>query len=105
MATLSHTTKFWSGKNCKHIEMTNKMFLKGGPSDLKRTFNKNTKQSSVYPQSLIISIHKTPVVENYLTTGDIREFLQTRSTPTIFTRAAHSITYCRYTEESFKHCV
>ena len=32
------------------------------------------KKSSLYSQSLLIFIHKTPAVENHPTTGEIREF-------------------------------
>ena len=49
---------------------------------LGRKFYKNTNKSSLYSQSLLIFIHKTPVVENHLTTGEIRELLRPRSTPT-----------------------
>ena len=43
-----------------------------------RKFYKNTKESSLYSQSLYICIHKTPVVKNHLTTGEIRELLRPR---------------------------
>ena len=46
-----------------------------------RKFYKNTKKSSLYPQSFLIFIHKTPVVENHPTTGEIRKLLRPRSTP------------------------
>ena len=36
---------------------------------LGQKFYKNTKKSSLYPQSLLIFIHKTPVVENHPTTN------------------------------------
>ena len=49
---------------------------------LTRQFYKNTKKSSLYSQSFLIFIHKTPIVENHPTTRDIRELLQPRSTPT-----------------------
>ena len=45
-------------------------------------FNTNTKKSSLYPQNLLIFIHKTPVVKNHPTTGEIRELLRPRSTQT-----------------------
>ena len=47
---------------------------------LGRKFKKDTKISSLYSQSLLIFIHKTPVVKNYLTTGEIKELLWPRST-------------------------
>ena len=43
---------------------------------LGRKFYINTKISSLYSQSLLIFIHKTPVVENHLTTIEIRELLR-----------------------------
>ena len=49
---------------------------------LGRKFYKNTKKSSLYSQSLLIFIHKTPVVENHPTTREIRALLRPRSTPT-----------------------
>ena len=42
---------------------------------LVRYVYKNTKKSSLYPQSLSIFIHKTPAVENHPTTEEIRELL------------------------------
>ena len=36
-------------------------------------FYKNTNNSSLYSQSLLIFIHKTQAVENQLKTGEIRE--------------------------------
>ena len=36
-------------------------------------FYKNAKKSSIYSQSLLICVHKTPVVENHLTTWEINE--------------------------------
>ena len=37
-------------------------------------FYKNAKKSSIYSQSLLICVHKTPVVENHLTTWEIKRF-------------------------------
>ena len=37
---------------------------------------------SLYSQSLLIFIHKNPVVSNHPTKGEIREFIRPRSTPT-----------------------
>ena len=48
---------------------------------LGRKFYKNTIKSSLYSQSLLIFIHKTPVVETNRTTSEIRDLLQHRSTP------------------------
>ena len=57
-------------------------YIKGGPSDLvTKILQKNPKKSSLYPQSLSIFIHKTPVVGNHLATREIRELLRPRSTP------------------------
>ena len=56
---------------------------------LGRKFYKNTKKSSLYSQSLIIFIHKTPVVENHPITGEIRELLRPRSTTTGITPILH----------------
>ena len=41
-------------------------------------FTKILKKSSLYSQSLLIFIHKTPVVENHLTRREIRELLWPR---------------------------
>ena len=40
------------------------------------------KKSSLYSQRILIFIHKTPVVKNHLTTGEITELLRPRLTPT-----------------------
>ena len=52
--------------------------IKGGPSNPKlgRKFYKNTNKSSFCSHSLLIFIHKTPVVQNHPTTGEIRELLR-----------------------------
>ena len=49
---------------------------------LGRRFYKNTEKTSLYSQSLLIFIRKTPVVESHPTTGEIRESLRPMSTPT-----------------------
>ena len=49
--------------------------FKGGPSDLGTKILQTTKKSSLYSQSLLIFIHRTPVVENHPTTREIRELL------------------------------
>ena len=54
----------------------NKLFgkeLKVALRMLGRKFYKGTKKSSLYTKSLLIFIHKTPVVENHPTTREIRE--------------------------------
>ena len=56
--------------------------FKDGPSDLGTKIYRNTETSSLYSKSLLIFIHKTPVVENHLTTREIRDLLRPRSTPT-----------------------
>ena len=56
--------------------------LKVALQTLGRKFYKNTKNSSLYSQSLSILIHKAPVVKNHMTTGGIIELLRPRSTPT-----------------------
>ena len=77
---------------------------------LGRTFYKDTKNASLYSQSLLIFIHKAPVVENHPTTREIRELhlaqVDTNGNHGIFfTLAARTFTYWKYTEESFKHSV
>ena len=46
---------------------------------LGQKFYKNTKKLSLYSQSLLIFFHKTPVVKNHLTTGEMRELIWPRS--------------------------
>ena len=56
--------------------------LKDGPSDLgTKIFHQNSKKSSLYSQSLLIFIHKTPVVESHPKTRETRDLLRPRSTP------------------------
>ena len=60
---------------------------------LGRKFYKNTKKTSLYSQSILIFIHKTPVVENHPTTGEIRP---TRLTPmgiTVYFYVSSSLIY------------
>ena len=70
---------------------------------------KVSKKSSLYFQSVLIFIHKTPVVKNHPTTREIRELLWPRSTPTgimvyfYMSSSLRSFTYRKYMEESFKH--
>ena len=48
---------------------------------LGRKFYKNSKKSSLYSQSLLIFIHRTPIVERHPITREIRGLLWPRSTP------------------------
>ena len=59
-----------------------KYALKVALQILGRKFYKNTKKSTLYSQSFLIFIHKTPVVENQPTTGENRELLRPALTPT-----------------------
>ena len=65
-----------------HLRIYLFAFLKMVLQILGRKFCKNTKKSSLYSQSLLIFIHKTPVVESHPTTREIRELLRPRSTLT-----------------------
>ena len=72
--------------------------FKGGPSDLgTRILQKYYKKSSLYSQSLLIFIHRTPVVERHPITREMRDFngpgRHQRETQSIFTRAARSFTH------------
>ena len=55
--------------------------LKKALQILERKFFKNTEKSSLYSQSLLIFIHKTPVFESHPTTREIRDLLRPKSTP------------------------
>ena len=48
---------------------------------LGQKFYKNTVKSSLYFQSLLILIRKTPVVESHRTTREIRDLLKPRLNP------------------------
>ena len=48
---------------------------------LGRKLYKNTEKSSLYSQSHLVFIHKTPLVLDHPTTREIRELLWSRSTP------------------------
>ena len=77
--------RFHSVKHKFHIRFNRMKYcsvFKGALQILGRKSYNNTKKSSLYSQSLLIFIHKTPVVENHLTTREIRELLWPRSTPT-----------------------
>ena len=45
---------------------------------LGRKFYKDIKESSLYSQSLLICIHKTPIVKNHLATREITDLLRPR---------------------------
>ena len=100
--------ELWFGKSRKHSRKGRKCWFPAFssfpmmipkaffPGSLKvdfqifrRNFYKNTKKSSSYPQSLITSNLKTPEFENHPTTGEIRELLPPRSTPTGITVYIH----------------
>ena len=49
---------------------------------LGQKFYKNTRKSFLYSQSLLIFIHRTPLVERHPITREIRDLLLHRSTPT-----------------------
>ena len=76
---------------------------------LGQKFYKNTKKSSLYSQSLLIFIHRTPVVERYPITREIRDLLWPRSTATGNTVYFYMSSSFIYTLEihrrSFKHSV
>ena len=60
----------------EHLKLSQRCrkHLKCGPSDLRTKILRNTKKSSLYSQSVLIVIHKTPVVESDPTTREIRDF-------------------------------
>ena len=49
---------------------------------LGRKFYRNTKKKSLYSQSLLTFIHRNPIVKSHSTTGEIKDLLWPRSTPT-----------------------
>ena len=59
------------------------LLLKVALQILRRDIYINTKNSSLYSQSLLIFIHKSPVVESH-PTSKIRDLLRPRSTPGLF---------------------
>ena len=73
---------------------------------LERKFYKNTKKSS---QSLLIFIHRTPVVERHQITREIRDLLWPMSTPTqntIYLYMSNSFIYTlKIHRRSFNHSV
>ena len=52
--------------------------VKGGPSDLGKKILQNTKKLSIYSKSLLIFIHKTPLVEHHPTNGEIKRITTTQ---------------------------
>ena len=78
--------------------------LKGGPFNLGTKISQNSKRSSLYPLSLLIFIHKHPVVENHPTTREIIDLLSPgrhrREPRSILTEAARLFTYWKYTDEA-----
>ena len=83
--------------------------LKVALQTLGRNFYKNIKESSLYSQSLLIFIHRTPVVERHPITREIRDFLWPRSTPTgntvYFYMSSSFIYTLKIHRRSFKHSV
>ena len=76
---------------------------------LGRKFYKITKKSSSYSQSLLIFIHRTPVVERHLLTRQFRDLLRPRSTPTgktvYFYMTSSYIYTLKIHRRSFRHSV
>ena len=63
--------------------MSLKCCLKGGPSDLgMKLLQIYLKKSSLYSLSLLVFIHRTPVVGRHPIIREIRDLLRPRSTPT-----------------------
>ena len=92
-----------------HFNIYNKGIFKGGPSDLRTKVYKNTEKSSLYSQSLLMFIHKTPVVESPPTPREIRDLLRPRLTPkgnTVYFYMSISLIYILKTHwQSFKHSI
>ena len=61
--------------------VTYSTLLKVALQILGRKFYKNTKKSSLYSQSLLIFIHRIPVVKRHPITREIRDLLWPMSTP------------------------
>ena len=71
----------FSGKNFNQLYQTFLFQTYRWPfRSLDENFTKIKKKNILLLPSLIIFIHKTPVIENHQTTGEIRELLQLRST-------------------------
>ena len=93
-------------KNCM---FNTKLCLKVALQILGRKFYKNTKKPSLYSQSLLIFLHKIPVVESHPTTREIRDLLQPRLTSTGNTVYFYMSSLLIYTlkthRQSFKHSI
>ena len=91
---------------CSGVMISN---LKVGLQVLGRKLYKNTKKSSLYSQSLLIFIHKTPVVESHPTIREITDLLWPRSTTTgnmVYFYMSSSLIYTlKIHRLSFKHSV
>ena len=83
--------------------------LKGVSQILGQTFYKNTKKSSLYSQTLLIFIHRTPVVKRHLITREITDLLWPMLTPTgnmvYFYMSSSFISTLKIHRQSFKNCV
>ena len=55
-------------------------YIKGSLQILERKCYRGTETSSLYSQNCLIFIHEIPVVENHLTTEEIRDLLRPKST-------------------------
>ena len=75
-----------SSANAFNLDQSENMLfgieLKVALQILGRKFYKNTKESSLYFQSFLNFIHRTPVVERHPMTREIRDLLWPLSTPT-----------------------
>ena len=69
-------------ENGTEVSFIAKLFLKVALQILGRKFKKNTKQSSLHSQSLLIFIHRTLVVKRHPITREIKDLLWPRLTPT-----------------------
>ena len=99
MKTHVHHQTLWYDLSC----------LKVAVQILGRKIYKNTKKSSLYSQSLLFFIHKTPVVKSNSTTREIRDLLRPRSTPmgnTVYFYTSSSLIFIlKIHRRSFKHSV
>ena len=89
LLSLFHKTQPSTALNSKHFQQHEKSDLKVALQILGPKFYQNTKKSSLYSQSLLIFIHRTPAVESHPITRDIRDLLwpgrNQRETQSIFT--------------------
>ena len=73
---------FFSGANSKN-NLRGYVFLKRWPfRSWDENFTKILKNHPYTPETFLIFTHKTPVVENHQTTGEMKELVWPRSTPT-----------------------